>query len=238
MPHDGSSTDEESQSRDGARHTTETDSAAASTDNSKRAGDSGDVDAARSRDWNGAPWLLLAYTAEANSGPHVQRDDAVPVAGDFSMARTRVGSVHERVAASDDAAHLNDLADLNDGVGESDRSEFVRRESARRDIEIICDRLGATDFQHERAQYIFETVDLKADVIPSGPIEVALLAIVSVAIDEDRTRISRADTTSMLGTVVAEDRFSEVCEDYGIDTARVRQARRRLVQSDDYESPN
>ena len=66
----------------------------------------------------------------------------------------------------------------------------------------------------------------------------ALLAIVSVAIDEDRTRISRADTTSMLGTVVAEDRFSEVCEDYGIDTARVRQARRRLVQSDDYESPN
>ncbi|MDB9247470.1 hypothetical protein PN419_00415 [Halorubrum ezzemoulense] len=127
------------------------------------------------------------------------------------------------------------LDDLNDGVGDSDRRGEIHRAGIARDLGVVASHLRLTDHQHDRAQWLLDRLDLKDDVIPSGTVELAVIAVVSLVVDEDRTRLGAPRDTQ---SVLRDDAFNELCAEFEVDKSRVKNVRQRVRETDVYESPN
>ena len=119
----------------------------------------------------------------------------------------------------------------------------------------MASRLDATERQEERAKWLLDHIDIKDEILTSGPIELAVLAVVSLVIDEDRTRFARyADETDDKGapasverdritepkmqTVLRDTAFSRLCDEFDLTKSEVRRVRQRVRETDVYESPN
>ena len=177
------------------------------------------------------PWLSLDY------GRFQTDENALTL--DRNAPSTQFGDARTGFDPSDaaDSDRWEWLEDLNNGRGDSDRRAQRHADGIRRDTDVICDRLGATEYQQERAEYLLNEIDIEDELLPSGPIEIAILGVVSVVIDEDRTRYGRGANTNVV-SVLRDDRFDELLEDFGVQISRVYDVRRRLRETSVYESPN
>lgn len=198
------------------------------------------------------PWRTLDYgaTDRIDDLESTAHDSDVPSIIDDAMT-PRTGWNPSDTEHGD--RYTEWLKKLNDGVGEQDRDIQKHRAGIARDLSTFAAHLGATDRQRDRAQWLLDHVEIKEAVIPDGPIEVAVLAALSLAIDEDRTRSARhlqrsaqhsddltvADALEEApNSVLRDDRFTELCADLDMDVKYVRAARQRLRETDVYESAN
>jgi hypothetical protein len=132
---------------------------------------------------------------------------------------------------------FNWLAKLNQGVGEQDRDLQRQRAGVERDLGVVAARLDLTEHQRARSQWLLDRIDMKDEVLPSGPIEVAILAVVSLAVDEDRTRAAQYDSGKKQ-SVLRDTAFAQLLEEFDVSRRQVRQTRHRVRETDTYESPN
>lgn len=179
-----------------------------------------------------ASWARFDYTAE-RPDDQAWRDSSTP-AGIPDAETSRTGFDPSDVTGNK-REQWNRLRKLNDGVYSRKRAGQIHRAGIARDLGVVSTQLGLTENQHERAKWLLDRLDLKDDVIPSGPVELAVLGIVSLVVDEDRTRYGMAGKQQ---SVLRDGAFDDLCAEFEIDKGRVRNVRQRVRETDVYESPN
>jgi len=181
------------------------------------------------------PWSSLDYDYYETDDRHPSLDENAPSL-DEGTGSTRTSfsarDVDER------REHWNWLRQLQHGRGESERAEQLRQAGIQRDLDIICDRLGATDHQRERAQWLLDHTEVKEQLIPHGPIEAAIMGVATVVIDEDRTREARMPGIDDVQSVARDDAFEQLLADFDLTRSTVHDVRHRLRDTAVYESPN
>ena len=147
------------------------------------------------------------------------------------------------------------MDELQHGYGEQGRARQKQKGGITRDLGVVASRLDATDRQEERAKWLLDRIDIKDEILTSGPIELAVLAVVSLVIDEDRTRFARhADGTDdseapasverdritepKMQTVLRDTAFEGLCDEFDLDKREVRRVRQRVRETEVYKSPN
>ncbi|WP_147438059.1 hypothetical protein [Halorubrum sp. Atlit-28R] len=177
-------------------------------------------------------WARIDYSAE-RPDDKVWRDSSTP-AGIPDAETSRTG-----FDPSDVTGHKRrqwkKLRKLNDGVYSRERAGQIHRAGIARDLGVVASRLNLTEHQHDRAKWLLDRLELKEEVIPLGPIELAVIGVVTLAVDEERTRYGMAGKQQ---SVLRDDRFDKLCEEFEIDRGRVRNVRQRVRETDVYESPN
>lgn len=181
-----------------------------------------------------APWAAFDYRA-ARPDEEAWRDTSVP-AGIPDAETSRTG-FNPSDAPSGEKQKWEDLSKVNDGAYSSERAGQKHRGGIERDLGVITGRLGATDRQQERAQWLLNTIDIKDEILPSGPIEVAILAVVSLVIDEDRTRFARYEGAKAQ-SVLRDTAFAELVDEYELTKRDIRRTRQEVRETSIYESPN
>lgn len=183
-------------------------------------------------------WADLDYEAAAR--PSERRDTNTPTG--IPDAVTGQTTFDPSDAARDARGHYIWLGKLNQGVGASDRDMQRQKAGVTRDLGVVAGQLGVTEFQRERAAWLLEQLSLKADVIPNDPVEVAVLAVVSLVVDEDRTRAARDEPDELdVGkkqSVLRDTAFARLLEEFDCRRRQVRQARHRVRETAVYTSPN
>jgi hypothetical protein len=182
------------------------------------------------------PWVSIDYEA---SHSHFGSDDNV---ADLDQNNTAIdtslmGRTSIQPSDGDDPQKWKRLQRLNDGYGESDRNQQIWNAGVKRDLDIICDRLNATDHHHERAKWLLERIEIKEELLKRGSVEAVLMGIVSMVIDEDRTKYARQGVDDMQ-SVTRDDAFTQLREEYDIDNRTIHTVRKRLRETEVYESPN
>lgn len=203
---------------DSTPHTSETDEAQSS----------GDVP--RQTDGHPQPDTPVDYDAFERDDRAPTQDCNTPTAtGRLSVARTLI-SLHE-----DDYedGHWERLRALNNGRGEQDRALQLQAAGMHRDLDIAATRLGASDHQKARTRWLLDRIDLKDDLIPSGPIELAIIGVLTVVMDEDRMRYADSDVT--VQSVLRDNAYDSLIESYDLPRNRVHQVRARLRETDTYQ---
>ena len=168
----------------------------------------------------------LAYDSFEQDDRHPSHDSSFP------QNRERPTAARTSIGQEDDAARdWSRLRRRHRGMGEQDRAEQLRQHGIQRDIDIIADRLGATDHHRDRTEWLLDRISVKDDLLPSGPIEVAVLGTISVVIDEDRGRYRGHGVQSVL----RDDEFDRLCTEFDVDRGQVRDVRRRLRETEVYQ---
>lgn len=181
-----------------------------------------------------APWAAFDYRA-ARPDDEAWRDTSVP-AGIPDVETSRTG-FNPSDAPSGERERWQRLSEVNDGAYSSERAGQKHRGGIERDLGVITGRLGATDRQQERAQWLLDRIDIKGEILPSGAIEIAILAVVSLVIDEDRTRFGQYENAKGQ-SVLRDTAFAELVDEYGVTKRDVRRTRQEVRETDVYESPN
>lgn len=185
------------------------------------------------------PWLALDYDYFETDDRHPSLDANAP-----TVDEDLVGQTGFDPSDGDTPAYWEWLKELNNGRGESSRRGQLSKAGMERDTDIIADRLGATEYQTQRAKYLLDQIDIKKQLIPDGPIEQAILGVLSVVIDEARTRYARRTANQMteasipVSSVLRDDAFEDLCADFDLARSRIRDVRHRLRQTEEYDSPS
>lgn len=214
------------------------------SDDSHKAGDGGrpygpteQGDSSTTYDDTGPmPWLTVDYEASASHFGSDERpadldENNTPI-DDGLMGQTSI-----REDEGDGSTNWEWLRKLNDGWGESGRSTQIWKAGVKRDLDIICDRLGATDHQKERATWLLKGIEIKDELLKRGSVETVLLGVVSMVIDEDRTRYARHGNDEVQ-SVTRDTEFKELRDKFNINNRTIHTVRKRLRETDVYESPN
>lgn len=131
------------------------------------------------------------------------------------------------------------LEQLQHGVGESDRRSQHRAADVQRDLGTFGSQLGATVHQRERARWLLDAIgiDSLARNYESG---VAVLAALSVAIDEERTHLARDAThePQSVQSVTRDEQYVQLRESLGVSSSGMHTVRDLIREHDVYESPN
>lgn len=184
------------------------------------------------RDRGPMPWLSLDYEYFETDDRDSSLDENAPGIDDELVAQTDF-----RAADVKQSSKWEWLQKLNNGYGESERSTQLHEAGVQRDLDIICEQLHCTDHQHDRSKWLLDQIDIKGQLIPDGRIEAAILGVVSMVVDEDRTRYARQGVENMQ-SVTRDDPFKRLLSEYDIDSKRIRTIRQRLRETEVYESPN
>lgn len=179
-------------------------------------------------DDNPAPWEALDYDAYVTDDRASRLDVNVPSPDVGSCART---GFHPPDA--EDTERWSRLLERN--IVEGDDYSTRKFEVAKnRDVDIVCDRLGSTDRHRDRVKYLLDEIDVKKQLLPNGPIEIAIMGVASMVIDEERTRYARdgIDTKS----VMRDDEFATLLDDFGIERSRIHDVRKRLRDTDVWQA--
>ena len=168
--------------------------------------------------------------------PAYWSDDAVPCP-ETSMAQTGFDVTDAPVVDRDQYERMKTL---NDGYGDADRSTNVYETGIQRDIAIICDRLGATEYQQQRVTWLIDKIPLKETVLKRGPIELAILGAATLVIDEERGSMTPPFAEDIPTSVMRDESFQSLLDSYGdgVRRTRVRTVRQRIRETDVYESVN
>ncbi len=178
------------------------------------------------------PWRAVDYGAFTTDDRDVSLDENAPSMLDAVTADTSFNPSD----GGSDVEYWQWLSELNDGRGASDRSVQIHDAGVQRDIDVVCDLLHCTSHQRDRVEWLLRNMDIDGVVLPSGPIEIVVIAAVTVVVDEDRSRYARQD--SDVTSVVRDDEFKEVVDAFGVSRRRVKRCRGRVRSSDVYQSPN
>lgn len=193
----------------------------------------GDDSARQHSDSHPLPWLALDYGTFETDEDAPSLDENAP-----SLDEELVGQTGFDPSDADEPARWEWLKELNNGRGDSDRNTQLRNAGIQRDIDVVCDRLGCTDHQKERAQWLLDEVDIQGQLLPSGPIEIAIIGVVSMVIDEDRTRFARMPGVDNVYSVTRDEEFEQLCRDFDVDRSRIHDVRQRLRDTEVYQSAN
>ena len=180
------------------------------------------------------------HSGQSDTDPNsMHLDSAVPTGMDEELTAQTTFDPSEG-----DGDNWSWLAELNSGRGESgtgtdDRKRARQIAGMNRDVDVAADRLHASDHERERVKFLLSRVDAKADLLQKGAIEAIVMGVVSIVLDETRTRIARQRPDSdVLTSVLRDDAFEALCNEFGVTLSRVRLVRRRLRDTDVYTSPN
>jgi len=182
-------------------------------------------------DANPLPWLALNWSTFVKDDRDPRIDQNVPMHVVESAGQTGF----DPTDADDDVAHWRALDELQNGRGEQDRSVQVHEATVERALDVVCGQFGVTPHQRERAQFLLDNVGVKT-LVPSGPLEVAVLAVVTTVIDEDRTRYGRAGRA--VQSALRDTACDEMVDAYTVSYSQIHDARTRLRAHDAYDSPN
>lgn len=190
------------------------------------------------------PWMQLDYSGVEET------DDPDTYARDCDVPASTIPEDNGRTAFNPadvgprKREYWNWLSQLNRGVESSDRRRQKQEAGVERDLDTFSARLECTERQENRSQWLLDRLAIKEEVIPSGPIEVAVLAVLSLAIDEDRSRyttgVDYCDSIRdpQMTSVTTDDEFQQLCEEIDVDKGAIRDARTRVRDTDVYNSPN
>jgi len=180
------------------------------------------------------------HSGQSDTDPSsMHLDSAVPTGMDDELTAQTTFDPSEG-----DGDNWSWLAELNRGRGESgagtdDRKRARQIAGMHRDVDVAADRLHASDHERERVKFLLSRVNAKVDLLQKGAIEAIVVGVVSIVLDERRTRIARQrPDNDVLTSVLRDDAFEALCEDFDVTLSRVRLVRRRLRDTDVYTSPN
>ena len=177
------------------------------------------------------PWTALDYGYFETDDRHMDQDRNAPTV-QLSDAQTGFDPTD-----GNDSNRWSWLHDIHHGRGDDERKNERRLDGIRRDIDVIADRLGATDHQRDRAEWLLEQIDIEDELLPMGPIEEAVIGVLSIVIDEDRTRYGRTNDDAVT-SVTRDDSFETMLDAFEVERTKVHDVRRRLRETEVYESPN
>lgn len=179
---------------------------------------------------NPMPWLDLndELTGVDDRHPDAQRDSH-PSDEWVSVARTGF----KPSDADGKRDYWKWLERLHDGYGTyGTRSSALHEMGIRRDLDIVADRLGATELQRDQAQYLLEHIDIKQDILQSGPIEAAVIAVTSLVIDSERTERASLDQDVIPQSVTRDEPYGDLLDSYDLDLTTISTVRRKVRDTD------
>lgn len=130
------------------------------------------------------------------------------------------------------------LAELNRGRGESEQRSRRHKAGVQRDAIMVASRLNGTEYHADRAQWLLRQLDLKEQLLQRGDVESMVMGVVTMVIDEDRTRMARRHGSGTVKSVLRENAFNELCKELDVTRRDVHTVRKRLADCDVYVSPN
>lgn len=190
-----------------------------------------DTHPASQADGHPLPWLALDWDTFVTDDRSPRIDQNVPMHVTESAGQTGF----DPSDADTNVAHWRALDELQNGRGEQDRAAQVHDATIERTLDVVCGQFGATPHQRDRAQFLLDHIGVKA-LVPSGPLEVAVLAVVTVVIDEDRTRYGRAGRA--VQSALSDTACDDMADAYNVSYTQIHDARTRLRAHDAYDSPN
>ena len=180
------------------------------------------------------PWATIDYSAARPSDPEWQDRGTPPGIPEPMSGQT---TFNPDDASPSERDHYRWLAKKNQGVGDSSRRRDRQRAGLERDLGVVVSQLNATDRQKERAEWLLDRIDIKDEILTCGPIELAVVAVVSLAIDEDRTRFAHHENAKAK-SVLRDMAFNRLCDEFDLEKREVRRVRQRVRETDVYKSPN
>jgi hypothetical protein len=131
--------------------------------------------------------------------------------------------------------YLEWLRKLNANVRDSDRRAEIHRGGIKRDLGAATTQLGASNYHQKRAATIIEQVEIKPEISRTISIEAVVLGVLSLVMDADRSRYKPSDSLETPTSIMREDSFDELIQDFEVsrdDVRRVRKAVRELDAAD------